>query len=157
MIFIAHRGLTQGPDPELENKPEQIKKSLEAGFDCEVDVWWQDNRWFLGHDKPTYQVNYEFVRQPKLWIHAKNLNALYVLTADPVLNFFWHQNDDVALTSQGDIWTYPGKDLTPSSIQLMPEWNDPNFEYLEFRCLGICSDYVELIKEIYSQRPKFEK
>ena len=148
MILIAHRGLTEGPNKDLENKPEQIKKSLKEGFDCEVDVWWQDYRWFLGHDAPTYEVDYEFLRQSGLWIHAKNVNALYVLGADPTLNYFWHQNDDFTLTSQGDIWTYPGKDLTQNSVQVLPEWNDPALENIDFNCLGICSDYVSRIRDI---------
>ena len=38
-LLIAHRGLYNGPDPWLENKPEQITKALTLGFDAEVDVW----------------------------------------------------------------------------------------------------------------------
>ena len=34
MKFIAHRGLTEGPDVNLENRPEQIEKSLKDGFEC---------------------------------------------------------------------------------------------------------------------------
>jgi hypothetical protein len=93
-------------------------------------------------------VPYEFLETPCLWIHAKNLDALYVLQANPVLNYFWHQEDDFTLTSQGDIWTYPGKPLTKNSIMVMPEWNDPKFENLNLDCLGICSDYVHLLKTI---------
>jgi len=154
MIFIAHRGLTEGPNSKLENRPEQILKSLEQGFHCEIDVRYIDGRWLLGHDNPDYEVNYEFLEQYGLWIHAKNLDALYVLGANKKLNFFWHQNDDFTLTSQGQIWTFPEKTLTRDSIMLMPEWHDPNFERLNFNCLGICSDYVSRIKEVYDQRPK---
>lgn len=156
MIFIAHRGLTDGADSKLENRPEQILKSLDEGFHCEIDVRYIDGRWMLGHDNPDYEVNYEFLEQYGLWIHAKNLDALYVLGANKKLNFFWHQNDDFTLTSQGEIWTFPEKPLTRDSIMLMPEWHDPNFERLNFNCLGICSDYVRRIKEIYDQRPKSE-
>ncbi len=154
MIFIAHRGLTDGPNNELENKPEQILKSLEEGFHCEVDVRYIDGQWMLGHDRPDYEVDYEFLFLDGLWIHAKNLEALYVLGADKSLNFFWHQNDDFTLTSQGEIWTYPEKPLTGDSIMLMPEWADPKLERLNFNCKGICSDYVRQIQSIYAQRPK---
>jgi hypothetical protein len=156
MIFIAHRGLTEGPDPTLENRPDQILKTLDQGFHCEIDVRYINGQWLLGHDRPDYEVTYEFLEQPGLWIHAKNLEALYVLGANKSLDFFWHQNDDFTLTSRGAIWTFPKRPLTKDSIMLMPEWHDPNFEKLDFNCLGICSDYVKRIKEIYDQRPKSE-
>jgi hypothetical protein len=142
MKLIAHRGLINGPDIDLENRPEQIKLALGQGFDCEVDVWFQDDQWFLGHDRPDYKIDFEFLEQPGLWIHAKNLNALYVLGADTKLNFFWHQNDDHTLTSLGYIWTYPGKPLTLNSISVMPEWTYPDLSAYKPNCFGICSDYV---------------
>ena len=39
MIYIAHRGLTNGPDAQLENNPFQIAKAVKEGYDCEVDLW----------------------------------------------------------------------------------------------------------------------
>ena len=38
MKIIAHRGLLNGKDEKLENRPDTFKKALEAGFDVEVDV-----------------------------------------------------------------------------------------------------------------------
>lgn len=146
MILIAHRGLVNGPNKELENKPEQITKALSDGYDCEVDVWRIYDKWFLGHDHPDYQVTYEFLNQPNLWLHAKNLDALKLLIDDEDVNCFWHQEDDFTLTSWGYIWTYPGKVLTPRSIMVMPEWKDPELKNLRFDCFGICSDYVTKIK-----------
>ena len=147
MKLIAHRGLTEGPDKTLENTPSQIIDSLRKGYDCEIDVRFIDGSWWLGHDTPDYQVPYEFLVNPGLWIHAKNVDALYVLGADSKLNFFWHQNDDFTLTTQGYIWTYPGKELTANSIAVMPEWNDSNFTNLPSNCFGICSDYVAKIQQ----------
>lgn len=146
MILIAHRGLINGPDPTLENSPVSIKLALDKGYHCEVDVRRVNNKWYLGHDEPTYEVPYEFLEQPNLWIHAKNFEALYVLGANKSLNFFWHQEDEYTLTSQGDIWAYPGKPINRDCIQVMPEWDDPEFKNLNFDCLGICSDWVEKIK-----------
>jgi hypothetical protein len=82
-----------------------------------------------------------------LWIHAKNIEALYVLSADNKLNFFWHQEDYFTLTSHGYIWTYPGNLLTKNSISVLPEWQDPELKNLDLNCYGICSDYVLTIKE----------
>lgn len=144
MKLIAHRGLINGPNKELENRSSQINLLLSQGIDCEVDVRYIDNRWYLGHDTPDYEVEYDFLTQPGLWIHAKNLEALYVLGNDNRLNFFWHQEDDYTLTSYGYIWTYPGKLLTSNSIAVMPEWTDPNLPNVKtLNCFGVCTDFVE--------------
>lgn len=148
MKLIAHRGLINGPNPELENHPDMIKNVLHIGYDVEIDVRYIKGEWFLGHDEPTYKVDFDFFKHPGLWIHAKNLDALYVLTTS-YLNFFWHQNDDFTLTNNGYIWTYPGKELTADSVCVMPEWNDPEFKNLPKDCYGICSDYVS--------NPKFQQ
>ena len=63
MIYIAHRGLIDGPDVNLENRPQQIEQSLNQGYHCEVDVWYVNDKWFLGHDRPDYEVPYEFLEQ----------------------------------------------------------------------------------------------
>ena len=142
MKLIAHRGLIAGPDKKLENLPEQILASLRAGYDCEIDVRYIDGKWMLGHDTPDYEVPFKFLEQPGLWIHAKNIEALQKLTAT-TLQYFWHQNDDYTLTSHKFIWAYPGKELTPQSICVMPEWDNPSLEGVkEYNCYGICSDYV---------------
>jgi hypothetical protein len=147
MRLIAHRGLTQGPDINLENLPGQILLSLQAGYDCEIDVSYIDGKWMLGHDTPDFEVPFEFLEQPGLWIHAKNLKALYHLSKTNLI-YFWHQEDDFTITSNGYIWTYPGRILTDKSIMLLPEWNNPTLENLDLNCYAICSDYVDKLKEI---------
>ena len=57
MKYIAHRGLTDGPDSELENRPDQILESLANGYHCEIDVRFVGKKWMLGHDTPDYEVN----------------------------------------------------------------------------------------------------
>lgn len=155
MLLIAHRGLIEGPDRNLENNPDQIKYALEQGSNCEVDVRYIDGHWFLGHDLPDYQIDLQFLNLPGLWIHAKNVDALYQLGSTK-LNYFWHQEDHFTLTSYGYIWTYPERELTPFSIRVMPEWQDPNFETITSTpCFGICSDYVDKIKMIFNHhRPR---
>ena len=76
MILISHRGNTSGPRPQEENNPEYIKKALEK-YDVEVDVWYVDEEWFLGHDEPLYRIELEFLKQKGLWCHAKNIESLY--------------------------------------------------------------------------------
>ena len=146
--LIAHRGLYNGPDKTLENRPEQILESLDLGFDAEIDLWVEKDKFYLGHDLPQYEIHPRFLEQPELWIHAKNLNALYYLSTTN-FKYFWHQEDDRVITSNGYIWTYPDKELTDRSIRLMPEWRDPELKtILDYNCYAICSDYVLKIQEI---------
>lgn len=145
MKIIAHRGLIDGPNKDLENRPEQIHKVLDMGFDCEIDLWRIGQKWFLGHDKPDYEVSEGFVKMDGLWIHCKNLQALYMLSTstDFLYTYFWHQTDDFTLTSDGYIWTYPNKDLTNISIAVLPELHPDYWEYIkQVDIAGVCTDYV---------------
>lgn len=146
MKLIAHRGLTNGPDVNLENRPEQIELALSQGFDCEIDLWVINSEFYLGHDRPDYPIDKTFLNTFGLWIHAKNLAALRWLT-DTGLYYFWHEGDKFTLTSNNFIWTYPGMELTQRSIAVLPEWHDPEFKNLPKNCYGICSDYVITIQE----------
>jgi hypothetical protein len=151
MKIIAHRGLLNGPDSNLENLPGQILLSLQAGYDCEVDVRLIDGKWMLGHDTPDFEVPFEFLKQTGLWIHAKNLEALDYLSTTG-LNYFWHQNDDYVITSKGYIWAYPGKPLTTRSVMVLPEWEDNTLQnVIEVNCVGICSDYPAQIRQLLGQ------
>ena len=149
MKLIAHRGLTQGPNKNIENHPEQILKAIDQGYDCEIDLWKINADLWLGHDRPQYLIGQKFLDRnyKNLWIHAKNLDSLYFLTG-AAYTYFWHENDAFTLTSNRYIWTYPGHELTDQSICVLPEWGDPNFNKLDSNCYGICSDYVEKIKSI---------
>jgi hypothetical protein len=146
MKLIAHRGLTTGPNKDLENRPSQVLSVLDNGFDCEIDFWVVDDRFYLGHDGPQFHVKRNFIEDPRYWIHAKNLEALYYLIGTE-LNFFWHQNDDFTVTNSGHIWTYPGKPLTEDSVMVLPEWEDPTLENVKHAtCFAVCSDFVKLLK-----------
>jgi hypothetical protein len=145
MKLIAHRGLTNGPDVNLENRPDQIERALSQGFDCEIDLRIMDGKFWLGHDDPQYVVDQDFLHQPGLWVHAKNLDALHWLISTQ-LCYFWHQEDDFALTSNGLIWTYPGRPLTAHSIAVLPEWQDAELNNIDTNCYGVCSDFVALIR-----------
>ena len=79
MKYIAHRGNLIGPNPNKENHPNYILEALKQGFDVEVDVWYKDNRFALGHDKPQYTVDLKFLTNSSLWCHAKNIDALNMM------------------------------------------------------------------------------
>jgi hypothetical protein len=146
MIIIAHRGLLEGPDQSLENKPEQIDAAIDLGFDVEVDIHYIDGKYFLGHDEPQYGIQLDWLlsRKDNLWVHCKNIASLLKLKKTS-LNYFWHENDTVALTSRCFVWAYPGKQPIKNSIAVLPELNnDPTGE-----CFGICTDYsIKYRKEL---------
>lgn len=138
MKFIAHRGNTAGPNPELENHPDYVTSALQQGYDVEIDVYYENNEWWLGHDTPDYKVDVAFIKQPGLWCHAKDLHTLSQLIKLDVVCFF-HDSDDGVITSNKYIWTYPGKTITDISIAVMPEWV-PDWDYSN--CYAVCSDYI---------------
>ena len=147
MKLIAHRGLISGPNKNLENLPAQIRSSLDKGYDCEIDLWVFEDRFYLGHDGPQYNITRDFLDQPGLWIHAKHLPALHWLLSTE-LNYFWHESDKYTLTSHGYIWAYPGNIVTNKSVQVMPEMADPELNNLDWNCCAICSDWILKIQDM---------
>ena len=146
MLLISHRGNISGRLIELENDPTYIEHALQLGFDVEVDVWFNDDAWWLGHDLPQYKIDYEFLTKNGMWIHCKNLNAFHKLYEKNELNYFWHENDKLVLTSRGQIWLLVGQPVTKNCICVLPELS--SYTMLELQnCYGICSDYVENYKE----------
>ncbi|NBU82762.1 MAG: hypothetical protein EBS55_14060 [Flavobacteriaceae bacterium] len=149
MIYISHRGNINGRIQEAENKPEYIDDTLTMGYDVEIDVWYVDNGWWLGHDEPQYQIDLEWLdkRSEKLWVHCKNIQAVEFFYENENeckdINWFWHEEDTLTLTSYGYIWAYPGKQPIKKSIAVMPEIYNDDISY----CSGICSDVIQKYKD----------
>jgi hypothetical protein len=143
MKLISHRGNLSGPNPEQENQPEYIAEALKQGYDVEIDVWFKDDKFMLGHDEPQYEFPFELIDQhyPKLWIHCKNIDALSKLNEldanGSKVNYFWHENDLGVLTSKSYIWS---TNLINNGILVMPELFDK--QPIE-TTIGICSDYIK--------------
>lgn len=142
MILISHRGNINGRRPAMENNPSYVKTTMEKGFNVEIDVWLYEGRLYLGHDHPKYKTSLEFLKDERLWCHAKSPETLYHLLKNGV-HCFYHNRDSVTLTSKGYIWTYPNCPLTPLSISLFPERRDEDVS----NCKGVCSDNIIQIKE----------
>tara|TARA_B100000767_G_C19432744_1_gene396676 strand:+ start:166 stop:600 length:435 start_codon:yes stop_codon:yes gene_type:complete len=137
MIYISHRGFVNGKDEILENNPKQIEFLYNKNYDIEVDVRFYKNKFYLGHDEPKYEIKYKFLENKKLWCHAKNHETLEELSKIKC-HYFWHQDDDYTITSEGFIWVYPGKPLIKNSICVLPE----DFDLDTSACYGICTDYI---------------
>lgn len=141
MILISHRGNINGRIEDFENRPDYIEDAVRLGYDVEIDVWVIDGDLFLGHDAADHKIHMNWISSiaDKLWIHCKNVDAISFLNKSNYdLNYFWHQQDTVTLTSKKFIWAYPSKEPVKNSIAVMPEIYSNNLK----DCIGLCSDYV---------------
>lgn len=145
--LIAHRGNLHGSDKGRENSPSYIIEAVNAGFDVEVDVWYTDDKLYLGHDTPDYKVDLEFLKMSQLWCHAKSVKTLNFLLENGI-NCFFHSTDDATLTSRGLIWLFPGiRPVSHNSIIVMPE--QANYDKHELlSSYAICTDKVDHYENI---------
>ena len=60
-MLISHRGNIDGVNKNFENQPNYIDDAIRAGYDVEVDIWYIDDKLYLGHDTADYQVDIENV------------------------------------------------------------------------------------------------
>jgi len=145
MILISHRGNVNGKQPALENMPEYIDNAIELGYDVEIDIRVKDRIFYLGHDDAKYVVTIDWLkkRSDKLWLHCKNIEAIEWFAMIKSFNYFWHQNDDITITSKGDIWMNSKIQPIKNSIAVILE----NSNYSLTKCAGICSDNIKVYNE----------
>jgi hypothetical protein len=136
MKIISHRGNLNGPNPDCENNPTYIDQAITEGFDVEIDVWFIDEEFFLGHDRPTYHVDVSWIliRSASLWCHAKNIEAMEKMLLLDNVNCFWHETDKMTLTSIGIPWCYPNTYMDKGITVEYDYRSIPNV-------YGICTDY----------------
>jgi hypothetical protein len=139
MKLISHRGNLNGPDPSIENNPTHINKVLELGYDVEIDLWFKEGNYYLGHDEPYYKIDKHWIlsRKDNLWVHLKNLESIETETVK-TLNYFWHESDKFTLTSKGIPWCFPGIYIRDGITVCL----EKNIE-IDSKILGICTDFVE--------------
>lgn len=162
-IFISHRGNIFYKNPPMENSPHYILEALSAGYNVEIDVWYDHDKYYLGHDSLEYDITsielkiYGYtmtlaeilLTDNRIWCHAKTINTFNKLIELNSPNCFFHDVDAATLTNSGYIWTYPGKNIYKNNICVLPESVDD--ELYTIRELndsaGICSDNIENYKK----------
>lgn len=150
MRIIAHRGLIDGPNKSIENRPKTIENALGADFDSEVDIWRVGTKWFLGHIELQYPVSSNWIMSvaPRAWFHCKNSEAmLWMANHSRGVNFFWHGLDDYTLTSAGYVWAYPGSKVEGNTILVLPERIMEIHEIANINCYGVCTDFSLQVRE----------
>lgn len=126
--FIAHRGNVEGRLAPTENNPEKIDDLNRLGIACEIDVWYRDEKYWLGHDAPETEISFEWLMDhlSLRLIHCKHRESLDRLHRECGrlgynVNLFYHTVEDYALTSRGHIIVHPDQPCLPDSIEMMPE------------------------------------
>lgn len=149
MKYISHRGNLVGREPSRENSPDYIDQAIDVGFDVEIDLFYQNGNPYLGHDRAEYPVTERWIlsRKNSLWVHCKNIQALDKMVSLGV-HCFSHDTDYATLTSRGAIWAYPGKEIYSHNVVIvLPERQEEMTLQIDRGYLGVCSDYIEIIKE----------
>ena len=144
MKIIAHRGLMVGPDPEIENHPDTLDEALSYGFDVEVDVRLINNKLIIGHDHAMYDCPEWLLSDKRVWFHSKDVEALVYLN-NLGKRVFYHTDEDVVMTSKGELWALPGKGFPGSYIILPERYGD----IVPKGAMGICKDYAIKYKDKY--------
>jgi len=139
MQIISHRGNLKGPT-EDENKQTYIEHAIEAGFAVEIDVWYFNGVFWLGHNGPTDFVPANWLEQysEHLLIHVKNIDALQLLRD---LEVFFHVSDPIVCTTKNRFvcmhyCAWPDHD----AIVMKPECISHNL-ILDNPPSAICTDY----------------
>lgn len=148
MKFIAHRGNVNGKCPERENNIEYILEAISQGFDVEIDLWFRNNKFYLGHDNLNNKITIKFLKKYSelLWCHAKDIITFNKLLKYDEINCFFHQNDRCTLTSKKQIWTHTNENiLTERSIFLIFE-KKINVK-ISKNIYGICSDNISFYRD----------
>ena len=152
MKFISHRGNTVGRHKIYENCPSTIQNVISNGYGVEIDVWYKNNKFFLGHDEPEWEISDQFFKNnyQQLLIHCKNDEALFRLNTIPILELFTHADDPFTLSSKNIILIHPHTvSNLRKGILMMPEMSHYTIdEILEFD--GIVSDNIKFYENCYN-------
>ena len=142
--FVAHRGNTHGPIPDLENNINYLRSALESGYMIECDLQTQNGVLYLGHDEPQEVAPLDLITDPRVFCHAKDLDALTMLLQFNT-HCFWHENDRVTLTSNGYIWCYPGE-FPVHSKAIWLDLHGTDIPELNSTIYAICGDDEDILK-----------
>ena len=147
MILISHRGNINGVNLERENSQSYIQEAIDLGYDVEIDVRYVDNKFWLGHDEPDYEIKLEWLleRKNNLWVHCKNFEALSELL-ELDLKVFYHLKEDYTIISDKHIWAHNLGNINDKCI--IPLISKSNIlKWIPTPVYGVCSDYIGLLND----------
>ena len=150
MILYAHRGNLNGKNVDLENNPDYIEHALKSGFSVEIDVHYTDNKFYLGHDEPLYEIDESYLENSKLICHAKTSESFMMMLKNRYIHTFWNSKDLYAITSEDFLWSLDSeKGIVDNPKLILCDVEFRGFMITKWhydKFYGICSDYVGEIK-----------
>ena len=158
-MFIAHRCNLNGETVE-ENTLVKMLECINLGFSVEIDVRYIDGKYYLGHDLPQEEISLDLMLSLSsyLFIHCKNIEALYMLNAHSQLNVFGHSQDEFVITSGGNVFCSVGV-VQEGAMCVMPELSLNPIAIEDMKnCSHILTDQVYRYKneiDNHNGRPEF--
>jgi hypothetical protein len=138
MRVVIHRGYPGCGNNEQDIL--KIHKSLEQGYDAEVDIWKVNNKLYLGHDRPCTPFDLDSLPIDRTWYHCKNGSAYeFFLNERKDCNAFVQDKDPYSVTTLGYIWCNVGVPILPGlkCVVVLPErctWDVDN------KAFAVCTD-----------------
>ena len=147
MILISHRGNIDNVNLERENSQSYIQEAIDLDYDVEIDVRYVDDKFWLGHDEPDYEVELKWLleRKNNLWIHCKNFEALSKLIESD-LRVFYHLQEDYTIISDKHIWAHNLENVDDKCIIPLIDKSDIS-KWTPTAVYGVCSDYIGLLND----------
>ena len=137
MLLISDKGNTNGPNILSQNTPDYIDSTINLGYNVKIDLWYHNDKCFLGDDGPKTEINWDWIikNSSYLWINCRTTNTFsFLLENAKSLNFFYNKSDVIAMTSQGLAWSSADNPHTKGTITQDADQIDG--------VLGICSNHV---------------
>lgn len=148
MILISHRGNVSEILPNRENSPDYIDEAIARGYGVEMDVRLINDKLYLGHDFPQYDVTLDWLldRNKHLWIHTKNFGALSYLIDKDVRTFYHQKENHTIINNCNLIWSHELSEADENSIIPLLSKEDIARQPIPKHVYGICSDFVDLLR-----------
>jgi 3-deoxy-D-manno-octulosonate 8-phosphate phosphatase (KDO 8-P phosphatase) len=89
-----------GSIPSSENNPDYILEATKK-YSVEVDAWFKDGDYYLGHEKPVHKIDKLFLFSDSIITHCKNIECLHQLRGYSMVEAFYQVNDEVSITTAG--------------------------------------------------------
>lgn len=153
MKIISHRGNIEQSYPQLENDPIYIQNAINQNIITEIDIWFVEKKYFLGHDSPKYEIDESWIIKNQNWLlaHCKNIQAFYNLShiSNNILKLC-HSNDPYVAINGELIWVHD-KNLPLNDSCIIPVY-EKLYDISNFLIVhAICTDYVTYYKKLYEK------
>lgn len=131
-LRIAKRGNFCGAKPSRENTIDYLKEAINRGYCIECDIWYdsKNDKFYLGHDKPEHVVYIEFLRDERIFVHAKDLITYSKLIKYKDVQCFYEYINYGYSIINDMIWFHKNQanisNINEKSILHIDDWNKLN-------------------------------